>query len=166
MNKTKIECGCGCGTIIPAYDERNRPRKYAKGHKLSKGRYLDKKGYAWIAAPGTGRKIQEHRYLMEQILGRKLKPHERVHHKNGCKSDNRPENIELMTEKQHNHFHRPPLKIPQETIECACGCGSKLNKYDNRGRERIYLSPSHAWKKPHGRGNPNRKRSEHTCLAK
>ena len=160
MNKTKIECACGCGTIIPAFDNRNRPRRYAKGHRVGKGKRMDKRGYVWVVIPGTGNKVQEHRLIMEQIIGRKLKLNERVHHENGNKSDNRPENLELMAEKEHNHLHRPPLKIPQETIKCACGCGAELNRYDSRGRERIYLSPSHAWKKPHGRGNPNRKRSD------
>lgn len=47
-----------------------------------------------------GKQVKEHRWLMEEKLGRKLLPHENVHHINGVKHDNRLANLELWSKSQ------------------------------------------------------------------
>lgn len=57
------------------------------------------RGYVSIYVPGRG-PVGQHRLVMEAILGRRLRPDESVHHINGVRSDNRPENLELWASTQ------------------------------------------------------------------
>lgn len=59
------------------------------------GCWINTNGYVELKV--GGRKVLQHRFVMEQTLGRKLKRSEHVHHKNGNRQDNRPENLELWT---------------------------------------------------------------------
>ena len=62
------------------------------------GRILDGNGYVKVYMPEhhlaskTTGYVLEHRLVMEEILGRRLNKWEQVHHKNGNRKDNRPEN--------------------------------------------------------------------------
>lgn len=83
------------------YIERRGPRNQKsptqrepwKRKRAPKGAgYTAPNGYRYITV--GGKRVLEHRHVMEQKLGRKLLPGETVHHK-GSPSDNRPHKLEL-----------------------------------------------------------------------
>ena len=63
-------------------------------------------GYVYLR-DGSGKNIAEHRYIMSKIIGRELNQAEQVHHINGIRNDNRPENLVLLSRAGHNIIHKP-----------------------------------------------------------
>jgi hypothetical protein len=69
---------------------------------------LDRSGYRVLVF--GGKQMPEHRWIMEQHLGRKLLPEETVHHKNGVRDDNRISNLELWSSR-HPYGQRVEDKV-------------------------------------------------------
>lgn len=88
-------------------------------HFYTAGRWTDDSGYVHLSGlrdwPCNGNRTscQEHVLIMTQILGRCLQSGENVHHKNGVRHDNRPENLELWV------THQPSGQRPEDLIEWA-----------------------------------------------
>jgi len=94
--KTKT---CGCKTGVQA--AKSCLGKTGEAHpKWKGGRYLTADGY-WMVYVEAGKYMLEHR-----IVAGVTDPNLVVHHKNHIKTDNRPENLEVMTRSEHAIEHK------------------------------------------------------------
>jgi HNH endonuclease len=90
--------------------------------------FIDVHGYRMISVNGQARR--EHHVVMEQMLGRRLRPFERVHHRNGLRADNRPENLELWA-----IAHPPGVRV-DDLVDWV------VSEYADRVRERLAAESS------------------------
>ena len=70
-----------------------------RGYRITSSGYIE-----YTSGESAGR--MEHVVVMEKIIGRKILPNECVHHINHIKTDNREENLRLMTRSEHSRLHR------------------------------------------------------------
>jgi hypothetical protein len=73
-------------------------------------RRFKRDGYVAVRAPGGW--VREHIWIAEHYLvGRAIKADEVVHHENEIRGDNRPENLRVMTRREHRVHHNGDDKV-------------------------------------------------------
>lgn len=140
------ECGCGQPTPISNYTWRKTrhfkgyPSPFLRGHMphggwltgrsgnlhpgWKGGRIVQRNGYVLIRVhdhPYASKQglVFEHRLVMERTIGRYLEPTEQVHHKDGNRGNNTPENLELWKRRQ-------PAGIRAADYHChGCHCSDE-----------------------------------------
>lgn len=120
---------CGRQCYVHVRDRGEYGREYRKlsdtdlDNPDTWGRYRTELGYIRLITEAGGSKssILEHRWVVQKRIGRPLEPHENVHHLNGVRDDNRPENLELWSTSQ------PPGQRVEDKVAWA---KEILSQYD------------------------------------
>lgn len=99
-----------CGCLFRDYNAKRRARALEKLEDVSGNAQWKPDCEGYIRTTIAGVAILQHRWVMEQSLGRALLPEETVHHLNGVRDDNRIENLELWS-KSHPPGQRVEDKV-------------------------------------------------------
>lgn len=117
----------------------SRPCMWANnggGNKKPITWWKNQKGYIegrlWLA-DGTQIRIKQHRWIVMGIIGRALEDWEDVHHINGIKDDNRPENLKIISHSNHS-------KITNSQREYKKGYKMNLTEAERNARSLMAIS--------------------------
>lgn len=113
------------------YETNNQKKLCPACSSLNFNGYIETKGYVvkyWRTYPKeywellkkmckSNGQIKDHRAIMAMYLNRPLSENEIVHHKNGVKTDNRVENLEIIAASEHQVFHMTELANANKKLQ-------------------------------------------------
>lgn len=112
-----VYCSCGCGFTRPRFTKWGDEGKFISNHRYKMNEHPMWKGGKRISCDGYWEVripfhrlsdvrgyVKEHRIIWEQVNNASLLHWGIVHHINGDKLDNRPENLEASTNRLHLKF--------------------------------------------------------------
>jgi hypothetical protein len=117
------ECGCGLPTPIATRTRTGRgqikgqPLRFINGHnsrlfdaeeQKRRASFRNKDSLRYTGSRENYVKLRGrhmHRVVAEALLGRALLPGEVVHHKDGDKWNNSPDNLKVMSQAEHARIH-------------------------------------------------------------
>lgn len=90
-------------------------------------------GNGYIYRFKDGKRQKYHRHIMELHLGRALTPSEHVHHINGNSLDNRIENLEVLSSRDHHREHVSGDRLKNNGLSCfICKNFKSFDKFHRR----------------------------------
>lgn len=122
------QCGCGKKTVIADHNDKSKgwvkgkPLRFLKGHnlkelgKISSANAIGNKdisSHGYVRVRTIHGRQYEHILVAEKMLGRPLKyfgqghpQNEVVHHRDGNKQNNAPNNLLILTHAEHTALHK------------------------------------------------------------
>lgn len=143
--------------MIPVINTKGKPARFARGHNFigknnpswNGGEYINNKGYVKVLAPNhpfadEHGHVLKHRLVMEQYLGKYLKPEEHIHHKDGNKLNNDISNLELINRSKHSKITastNPQCQKKDFSGTVCMECGTTETSKTKNGQPHWMLNP-------------------------
>jgi hypothetical protein len=89
---------------------------YGVDHHNWKGGWVDGNGYRQVSV--MGKRTYEHRQIAEKVIGRPLSDDEAVHHKDGNRLNNSPDNLVVMKRSDHDKIKDGTRAYFHTSVEC------------------------------------------------
>lgn len=103
-------CECGCGELaVNRFVSGHNTRLMTSEEQARRGTYSGESRRRTGVGYVKLHQVHEHRHVAEAKVGRKLTRHDIVHHKDGDKGNNHPDNLEVMTRAEHVREHRKQM---------------------------------------------------------